>query len=236
MKILAIESASIIASCAIAEDGIIIGEYTLGHKKTHSEKLMPLIEMLLKDTEIKIQDIDYIAISEGPGSYTGLRIGAAIAKSLSYALNIPLINVPTMKSLAYNIYTNNIEDKETYIVPIMDAKAGRVYAGIYKWVNNNLKTIKEQFPSNIEELINILNEFNVDIIINGDGAENYKEILKEKLKVDAVFSPKNFNYLKASSILSIAYEMAQNKETISSFEFSPKYLRLSQAERNNNQK
>ena len=126
MKILAIESASVTASCAVSENGIILGEYTLNHKKTHSEKLMPIIETLMKELELKIQDIDVIAISEGPGSYTGLRIGAAIAKSMAYAANIPIVNVPTTKSLAGNIF-----DLNNHIVPVMDAKAGRIYTGIY---------------------------------------------------------------------------------------------------------
>ena len=227
MKILAIESASITASCAVSQNDIILGEYSLSHKKTHSEKLMPLIESLLSDMEINLDDIDVIAISEGPGSYTGLRIGAAIGKSLAFAKNIPIANVPTMKSLASNIY---FTDK--YIVPVMDGKAGRVYTGIYKWVNKRLTTIKEQFPANIEDLIEMLNQINEPIILNGDGSVNYKSIFDEMMKIKPLFSPNQFNYLKASSLVSIGYEIAKSQETMKAFDFSPKYLRLSQAERN----
>jgi len=227
MKILAIESASITASCAISNDDIVLGEYSLSHKKTHSEKLMPLIERLLEDTEVNIQDIDVIAMSEGPGSYTGLRIGAAIGKSLAFASNIRIANVPTMKSLASNIY-----ETSTYIVPVMDAKAGRVYTGIYKWENGKLMTVKEQFPTNINELIEILNEYSVPILLNGDGSENYRNTFEDMLKIKPIFSPHQFNYLRASSLACIGYEMAKNGDTVSSSEFSPKYLRLSQAERN----
>jgi len=227
MRILAIESATVIASCAISENNVILGEYSLGHKKTHSEKLMPLIEKLLEDMEMKIQDIDVIAISEGPGSYTGLRIGAAIAKSLAYAINVPIVNVPTMKSLASNIYAS-----DKYIVPVMDAKSGRVYAGIYKWVNDRLVTVKEQFPTNINELIEILNQCSEPIILSGDGSENYKNIFEESLKIKHAFSPNQFNYLRASSSACLGYIMAMNGEIIKASEFAPKYLRLSQAERN----
>jgi tRNA threonylcarbamoyladenosine biosynthesis protein TsaB len=100
MKILSIESASVTASCAVAEDENILGEYTLRHKKTHSEKLMPLVEELMEELKLKVSDIDFIAVSKGPGSYTGLRIGAALAKSLAYAAGIEIVSVPTMKSLA----------------------------------------------------------------------------------------------------------------------------------------
>jgi tRNA threonylcarbamoyladenosine biosynthesis protein TsaB len=227
MKILGIESSSVAASCAVSENNILLGEYTLCHRKTHSEKLMPLIEKLIGDLGLDVHDLDVVAVSEGPGSYTGLRIGAAIAKSIAFAIEKPIAAVPTMKSMASNLY---ISDK--YIVPIMDAKAGRVYTGVYSWENERLTTVREQFPCNIEELAEILNSYSCSFILNGDGSENYRNLLDEKLKVDHMFSPKQFSGLKASSLLKIGYEMALSGELISPAEFAPKYLRLSQAERN----
>lgn len=227
MKILAIESASVTASCAVCEDEVILGEYTLNHKKTHSEKLMPLIEALMKELEIKIQDIDVIAISEGPGSYTGLRIGAAIAKSMAYAVNIPIANVPTTKSLAGNIY-----DLNKLIVPVMDAKGGRIYTGIYRFENGELITVKEQFPCNIEELIDLLNEYDEPVIFNGDGSVNYRSLIEEKLNNTANFAPGKFNYLNASTLAYIGFQMALKGELVKASDFKPQYLRLSQAERN----
>ncbi len=227
MKILAIESASVTASCAVSNGDKILGEFSLSHKKTHSEKLMPLIEELLSELEIKLQDLDIIAVSEGPGSYTGLRIGAAIAKSMAYAADIPIVNVPTMKSLAGNIY-----DQDKLIVPIMDAKSGRVYTGIYKWENNDLVAVKEQFPCNIDELMELLNEYEEAVIFNGDGSVNYRSIIEEKLNRKPMFAPSKFNYLNASTLLYIGYNMAKKGNTVSPSQFSPKYLRLSQAERN----
>ncbi len=188
---------------------------------------MPLIEKLLDDMEIDIKDIELIAISEGPGSYTGLRIGASIAKSIAYAINVPIVNIPTMKSLASNIYST-----DKYIVPVMDAKSGRLYSGIYTWENDNLITFKEQFPSNIDELVELLNNFGKPIILSGDGSENYKNIFMDKLKIEYNFSPKQFNMLSASSLVCLGYNMFLNGETINPSEFYPKYLRLSQAERN----
>ena len=227
MKILSIESSSVQASCSVAEDDVILGEYTLGHKKTHSEKLMPLIENLLNDLQINIQDIDLIGVSEGPGSYTGLRIGASIAKSMAFALNKKIAAVPTMMSLAANVYS---PDKK--IVSVMDAKAKRIYAGIYRWEGENIVTEKEQFPSTVDELIQIINDLGEQVILNGDGAENYKLYFEESISIKPIFVPKHFNYLKSSSLSSIAYKMALNDQTVSASEFVPKYLRLSQAERN----
>jgi len=227
MKILAIESASITASCAVSDGYNILGEFTLNHKKTHSEKLMPLIEELMKELGIKLQEIDVIAVSEGPGSYTGLRIGAAIAKSMAYAADIPIVNIPTMKSMA-----GNICDMDKLIVPIMDAKAGRVYTGIYKWENDNLVAVKKQFPCNMDELIELLNTYEEPIIFNGDGSVNYKNIIEEKLNRKPVFAPSKFNHLNASTLSYLGCKMAESNETISASAFKPEYLRLSQAERN----
>jgi tRNA threonylcarbamoyladenosine biosynthesis protein TsaB len=227
MKILSIESASVTASCAVSDGENILGEYTLRHKKTHSEKLMPLIEELMEELGLKINDIDVIAVSEGPGSYTGLRIGAAIAKSMAYAAGIKIVSVPTIQSLAANIY-----DGDKLIVPVMDAKAGRIYTGIYKWVNGECKEVMKQFPCNIGDLIEILNDYKEPVIFNGDGSVNYKDIIVNSLNRKAYFAPEMFNYLKASTLSFIAYKMAVRGDALTARDFKPQYLRLSQAERN----
>lgn len=231
MKILGIESATITASCAVSEDEKLLCEYSQSYKRTHSEKLMPLIKKILEDNELTLKDIDAIAISKGPGSYTGLRIGAAIGKALAQAIDIPVISVPTMMSLAANVY-----DTERYIVPILDAKGGRVYSGIYKWEDNKLVAVKEQFPTNIEDLIDIVNKLDKHVVLNGDGCVAYKEILNEKLTVNTVYAPERFHVLKASSVNFIGYQMAENTETMSCYDFVPEYLRPSQAERMSDKK
>ena len=227
MKILSIESASVTASCALAEDDNILGEYTLRHKKTHSEKLMPLIEELMHELALKMDDIDVIAVSEGPGSYTGLRIGAAIAKSLAFAADIKVVSVPTLKSLAANVF-----DLDKLIVPIMDAKAGRIYTGIYKWENGELTEVLEQFPCNIDDLIKILNNYDDTVIFNGDGSVNYRAKIEQSLNRKSYFAPEIYNYLKASTLSVIAYKMAVDGKFVPANDFKPQYLRLSQAERN----
>ena len=226
MKILGIESSGITASCAISEDEILLCEYTQNHKKTHSEKLMPLIVKALEDSELGIKDIDYIAISKGPGSYTGLRIGAAIAKGFAQALNIPMVAVPTIKALAANVFDNS-----KYIVPILDAKGRRAYSGIYKWENNELITIKEQFPIDIDELVNIINELDNDVLLNGDGSVNYREFLESNINKKVTFAQERYNILSASSINQIGYQLIKENKAISCYDYSPEYLRPSQAER-----
>lgn len=245
MKILGIESAGLTASCAISEDDRLLCEYLLNHKKTHSEKLMPLIIKALEDREIKLSDIDVIAISKGPGSYTGLRIGAAVAKGLAQAISLsranstktscdkatstddmPIAAIPTMQALAANIFDNS-----RYIVPILDAKAGRIYSGIYKWENSSLITIKEQFPADIEELIDIIKNLDAEAVLNGDGSVNYREKLEKTLNNKIIFAPEKYNILSASSVNFIAYQLVKENKLMPYNDFSPEYLRLSQAER-----
>jgi len=250
MKILGIESAGLTASCAISEDNRLLCEYLLNHKKTHSEKLMPLIIKALEDREVKLNDIDVIAISKGPGSYTGLRIGAAIAKGLAqsisfsrsneytkesiqtsydrsaYTEDMPIAAVPTMQALAANVFDNS-----RYIVPILDAKAGRIYSGIYKWENTSLITIKEQFAADIGELIDIIKNLDGEVVLNGDGSVNYRENLEEILNNKIIFAPEKYNILSASSVNFIAYQLIKENKLMAYNDFSPEYLRLSQAER-----
>lgn len=243
MKILGIESAGLTASCAISEDDRLLCEYLLNHKKTHSEKLMPLVIKALEDREIKMSDIDVIAISKGPGSYTGLRIGAAIAKGLAQAISLNRTNskesnqnssegdmlivaVPTMQALAANVF-----DSDRYIVPILDAKSGRIYSGVYKWEASSLTTIKEQFAADIEELIEIIKSLDGEVLLNGDGSVNYRELLEKSLNNKIIFAPEKYNILCASSVNYIAYQLIKENKMMSFNDFSPEYLRLSQAER-----
>lgn len=226
MKILGIESATVTASCAITEDKKVMCEYSQSFKRTHSEKLMPLIVQLLEDNCINIDEIDYIAVSKGPGSYTGVRIGASIAKGLALAKDIKILPVSTMMSIAYNVY-----DKDKYIVPVQDAKSGRIYSGIYKWNNQKLEVVEEQFACNIDDLYEIVNNLDKKVIFNGDGSESYKQNLVENIKVDFEIAPTSFSDLKASTICMLGKQLVEEDNAIDCSKFAPEYLRLSQAER-----
>ena len=127
MIVLGIESATETASCAVLSEEKLLGEYSQNIGRTHSENLMTLIDNLIIDTEISLRDLSGIAITKGPGSYTGLRIGIAIAKSMSQSLNLPILSISTLESLAYNLpYSEKI------INPILDARSNRIYTGLYQ--------------------------------------------------------------------------------------------------------
>ncbi len=158
MRILGIESSSLVASVAIVTDGVLTGEYTMNYKKTHSQTLLPMLDELTRMLELDLETVDGIAVSGGPGSFTGLRIGSATAKGLGLALKKPLIHVPTLDAMAYNLWGT-----EALICPIMDARRNQVYTGVYQ-VKSSLTVVKPQCAMDMGELIEELNEKNQPVI------------------------------------------------------------------------
>ena len=165
MRILALDSSGLVAGVAVLEsenekkDAQTIAEYTVNYKKTHSQTLLPMLDEIVKMTELDLDTIDAIAIASGPGSFTGLRIGSATAKGLGLALKKPLVEVPTLEGLAYNLCGT-----EGLICPIMDARRGQVYTGIYACADNELKVMEEQMAVPIEELAEKLKKYNIKFV------------------------------------------------------------------------
>lgn len=225
MLILGIESSSLVASVALIRDDILLAEYTINYKKTHSQTLMPMFDEIIKMTDIDLSEIDAIAVSGGPGSFTGLRIGAATAKGLALALDRPMIAVPTLEAMAYNFY------KTDYIIcPIMDARRNQVYTGLYSY-KDEFKVLKEQRAMDIDELIDELNDCGEGVIFLGDGLVPCKNSLIQRLKVKYEFAPAHINRQRASSLAGLGMEYYKSGRFFSSYEFELEYLRKSQAER-----
>lgn len=226
MRILAIDSSSMVATVAITTDGILNAEYTINHKKTHSQTLLPMIAEIVKMIEIDMDSIDAVAITGGPGSYTGLRIGSATAKGIGLALNKPIINVPTMDALAYNLYSS-----QYVICPIMYARRGQVYTGIYKFEETEMKTIKPQCIMMIDELIKELDTIKESVMFLGDGVDVHKQLIDDIMDTKHYYAPASMNRHKASTLGTIAEIYYKNGKTETAKEHKPEYLRLSQAER-----
>ena len=150
MKILALDSSGLVASVALLQDETLVAEYTMNYKKTHSQTLLPMLDEIKKAVDLDLETLDAIAVAAGPGSFTGLRIGSATAKGLGLALDKPLIPVPTLEALAYNLYDT---PEDTLICPIMDARRKQVYTGIYAFKDYCLITVKEQAALPMEELL-----------------------------------------------------------------------------------
>lgn len=228
MKILAIESSSITASVAIVVDDVLTAEYTINHKKTHSQTLLPMIDEVCKMTETDMKTIDLIAVSNGPGSFTGLRIGSATGKGLGLALNIPIVSVPTLEAMAYNLF-----GYQKIICPIMDARRSYVYAGIYTWIDSaDLKfhELQKQCIISIHELIDKLNEINKEVIFIGDGIAVNKDIIKSNLNAKFTFAPMHMNTQRAASVALLGKVLYEEGKSMNAREHLPDYLRPSQAE------
>lgn len=233
MKILGIESAALVASVAILDEDITIAEYTTNFKKTHSETLLPMLDEIIKMTGIDCSELSAIAVSGGPGSFTGLRIGAACAKGLGLALDLPLIHVPTLDAMALNIYSS-----DAIIVPIMDARRNQVYTGIYK-NDCNLEIIKYSMAVAIDELFEILKDLDnkkeiKKIIFLGDGVPVFREYIDKNLEIAHDFAPANLNRQRASNIAMLGLKMFKEGKSLLSDDMRPEYLRKSQAERERN--
>lgn len=182
MKILAIESSGLVASAAIASDDRIIGEYTANTDLTHSKTLLPMIDELAHLTGEDLSTVDYIAVSSGPGSFTGLRIGSATAKGLAFAWDKMIVPVPTVDSIAWNM-----AGAEGYVCPVLDARRGQTYTGIYSFHSEDgiivMDTVRPQCAVTIDEIIDDLNERGENVTFLGDGVPVFSSYIKEHLKV-----------------------------------------------------
>ena len=234
MKIAALDSSGLVATVAVTENGVLTGEYTTNYKKTHSQTLLPMLDELKRMIDLELESIDAIAVAKGPGSFTGLRIGAATAKGLAQALEKPIIPVPTVDALAYNLYGT-----DKLICPIMDARRSQVYTGLYHFVKKDagqeftleLHTEMAQCAISVQELAEILNVRGEEVIFLGDGVPVYASALRELLKVPFTFAPASCNRQRAACVAVLGEKLFEKGIFQTAAEHAPDYLRLSQAER-----
>ena len=238
MKIIAIDSSGLVASVAIVQDEEVIAEYNVQYKKTHSQTLLPMLDELKRMVDLDLQTVDAIAIASGPGSFTGLRIGSATAKGLGLALEIPIIEIPTLDGLACNLYGS-----DKVVCPIMDARRNQVYTGLYSYIEDGqsdeqeqifhytLVPILSQCAVPIEEIAEKCNEQQKEIIFLGDGVPVFAEQLRNLMKVPYSFAPAHMNQQRAAAVGMLGIQYYKEGKTETAMEHKPDYLRVSQAER-----
>ncbi|MCD8090242.1 MAG: tRNA (adenosine(37)-N6)-threonylcarbamoyltransferase complex dimerization subunit type 1 TsaB [Clostridiales bacterium] len=223
MNILALDSSGLAASAAIVNDEKVLGEFFINHKKTHSQTLMPLVENMLKLTDFDKHDIDFIAVTSGPGSFTGLRIGMAAAKGLCAALDKPLITISSLDVIAYGL-----GEREGLIVPVMDARRGQVYYSIYKREGEALRRLCNYGAEEIGRVLEQVKQMRAKAVFAGDGVSPYeKEITRagfEKAEISQ-------NIQRAGCLGVLALAAAKQGRTIRPESAELMYLRKSQAER-----
>ncbi|CDF57508.1 tRNA (adenosine(37)-N6)-threonylcarbamoyltransferase complex dimerization subunit type 1 TsaB [Thermobrachium celere] len=225
MKVLAMDTSSSVATVSIVSDEKVEGEIYLNHKMQHSVILFPMIEKLLDITENKLDDIDIIAVSGGPGSFTGLRIGVAAAKGIVQGANKIFITVSSLEAMAYQQ-----GDFEGVICPIMDALRDNVYTALYQFKEGELTNIMSIDALHIDELLDKLEAYD-RVLFCGDAVSIHIGRIKDRLKERAYFSTQNNMLPRASSIGEIALKKYRKGEVSDIYTFSPLYIRKSQAER-----
>ncbi|MCQ2507006.1 MAG: tRNA (adenosine(37)-N6)-threonylcarbamoyltransferase complex dimerization subunit type 1 TsaB [Lachnospiraceae bacterium] len=204
----------------------VIAEYSVDFKKTHSQTLLPMVAEIMKMTETSFDEIDVVAVAKGPGSFTGLRIGAATAKGLCITRNLPLIGIDTLSGLA-----NNVISFEGIICPLMDARRNQVYTALYKNTGNGLECIMQPSAIDISEIIEKINGMKEKVIFLGDGVVPYKSRIEAETKVSYTILPNHLVRQRAASVgqLAVLEYLKGNKPSADTLELE--YLRVSQAER-----
>ena len=226
MLILAFESSAKAASAALVKDGRLISQYSQCSGLTHSRTLLPMGEDMLKNAELKLSDVDLIAVAHGPGSFTGIRIGVSMVKGLAWAADKPCVGVSTLEALAWHGLAAG-----GYVCPVMDARRNQVYNAIFKIEDGRPVRVTEDRPIALAELAEEIRALDAPMFLVGDGAElTYKYLSEQGL--ESRVAPENLRWQSAWGVAMAV----QDKEPGDADALLPVYLRLSQAERERNER
>ena len=226
MIILAFDGTAKCASCAVLRDNVCLGEYNIDNGLTQSELLLPMAESLMKSLKLNFSDVELYATSVGPGSFTGVRIGAALVKGLAFGKDIPCAEVSTLEALA-----ENARGLRGIIVPAMDARRNQVYTAIFRSDGESMERLTEDMAIAISDLGTMLNEYEGEpIYITGDGYEVARKNLTS-MGVSIEVTPIGMRNESAASVARVALRQYAEGKTVSDKERAPTYLRLPQAER-----
>ena len=231
MIILALDSSGQTASAAIVENEIVRAEYTTDYKKTHSETLLPMLDEITSRVGISKNEIAAVAVSAGPGSFTGLRIGSATAKGIAMALDIPVVEVPTLEVLAFSLWGN-----DAVVCPIMDARRDQVYNALFRFEGDQMVRLTKDRALGIDELAEELNGLQKRVVFCGDGIIPYREKLEELLQVEHLYAPAHLARQRAASCGVLGMRYFREGKAVPAAEHVPVYLRKSQAEREREKK
>jgi tRNA threonylcarbamoyladenosine biosynthesis protein TsaB len=223
VKILALETSTLAGSIAIVDDSYgLISEVRVNLKIAHAERLMPSIQWILGASRMSIDEIDAFAVSIGPGSFTGLRIGLSTVKGLSYAAKKPIVPVQTLDAFARSLpYCSYM------ICPIFDARKSQVYAALYKWEKNECRKVMDEIAV---ELDTLLENINGPVVFLGDGAKLYRKQISDTLGDRAVFAPESRMSPSASLVAEVALEKLSKGESADPVRLTPFYIRKCEAE------
>ncbi len=226
MKILAVDSSGVVASVAIVTEEGLVAEYSVDYKKTHSQTLLPMIDEIVRMTETEPESIDAIAVAAGPGSFTGLRIGASTVKGLGMIWGCKIVPVETVAALACNF-----SGTEQVICPLMDARRGQVYTGLYTFEGEKLCVLMEQSCSMARDVFQRINALGRPVIFLGDGVSVNRGLIEAEVTVPYRIAPIHMMKQRAGALGFLALQYLEEGKTVDAMEYVPEYLRQSQAER-----
>ncbi|WP_217587750.1 tRNA (adenosine(37)-N6)-threonylcarbamoyltransferase complex dimerization subunit type 1 TsaB [Lentibacillus saliphilus] len=221
MKILAMDTSNKALSVAIVDEGEIIAELTTNIAKNHSVRLMPAVEQIMKEANLQPSELDKIAVAKGPGSYTGVRIGLATAKSMAWALNIPVVGI---SSLQATVYQGRFFDG--VVSPFFDARRGLVFTGLYRWTNGKLVLQREEMNVSMEAWLSELKASDQRVLFLSPEIESFRSMIKDALGEKAVIPEAPFHIARASHLAMIGMGETADETHI----LTPNYLRLAEAE------
>ncbi|MBR7098206.1 MAG: tRNA (adenosine(37)-N6)-threonylcarbamoyltransferase complex dimerization subunit type 1 TsaB [Clostridia bacterium] len=222
MIILAIESSALTASVAVYDSDRLLGEYTVNNGNTHSETLLPMVESLLGFLNLSVSDVELFAVSAGPGSFTGIRIGVATLKGLAFGSGKPCVGVSTLEAMAYRLQAPN-----GLICPVMNARRKQVYTALFREQNGELLRLMPDSAIAIEELDKTLSQYNEPVYLIGDGYTLAAQNLTHALG----YTPEHLRCQSAASVAKAAWKLYQAGQAQTDKEIKPVYLRPCQAER-----
>jgi len=225
MLVLGIESSTPVASVALVSADGLKGEMTLNTGFTHSEQLLPLIDGLLRQTGCSLDKVEGIAVSRGPGSFTGLRIGMATAKGLAQGRGVPLAGVPTLQALAYRCFAGR-----GLVSALLNARRQEVYAALYRVEENTIRQVLPACAVPPLEWARKLDGYGEPVVLAGDGAAVYREILENKLGSRAVFVPLAFSVASAASVAWLGRKKLLDGQSDDLYRLKPDYIRLAEAQ------
>lgn len=224
MIVLSIDSASKVATAALLNENNLIAEYTINNKMEHSTLIMDMVDKLLSDSNLSIDDIDGFIVSKGPGSFTGLRIGMATVKGLSFGANKPYVSISSLDALAYSLVSF-----DGIICPVMDALRDSVYTCLYKGNNGKLEKLIDYSALELDDLIKILKDKNEKVMFTGDGLIKHKDYLSTNLN-NSFFAPNHLSIIRASSLGDLGIKLLLDNKC-DELNSSPFYLKKPQAQR-----
>jgi tRNA threonylcarbamoyladenosine biosynthesis protein TsaB len=225
MKLLAIDTSNLTLGVSVCTEDKVLGEFTTNIRKNHSIRLMPMVAQVLEELDMDPAQLSAVAVAKGPGSYTGVRIGVASAKSMAWALNLPLIGVSSLEVLAWSgAYFPGL------IFPLFDARRGQAYCGTYRWGSNGMETVEKDRIILLRDALDVLKTMNEPVLFLGEDLHIHKETIEEIMGTQAFFAPASYSLPRSSHLAMAAFRLLREGKTEERERFTPSYLQLAEAE------